>query len=178
LTEPTRNSQGNFIRTPEQADHDARAAQLRGRGLSYRAIAAELGVSVSSAHQAVARAFRDTLAEPAEQARAVELARLEAAHDVAAAIMGRDHITVSHGRIVEDSDGNPILDDGPALQAVAAVVRASESRRKLLGLDAATKTENINTAVPQDAELQERTHMAKERVAEKERRLPAGDDEA
>jgi len=151
MTEPARNGQGNFIRGPEKVDHDARAAQLRGQGLSYRAVARELGVSVSSAHQAVARAFRDTLTEPAEQARAVELARLEDAHDAALAVLLREHVTVSHGRIVTDDDGTPILDDAPALQAIDRIRALSESRRKLLGLDAPSRVsvdaENIGREI-------------------------------
>jgi transcriptional regulator of nitric oxide reductase len=129
------------IRTPDQVARDAAAAELRGAGLSYDAIAKRLGVSKSNAWEAVQRAFRDTLREPADQARAVELARLEAAHDAAMAVLARDHVTVSQGRIVKDNDGTPVIDDGPVVQAINAVMRLSESRRKLLGLDAPQRHE-------------------------------------
>lgn len=128
---------GEYIRGNDVVKTDARAAELRGQGLSYAAIAREMGwASKASAFDAVHRAWRDTLTEPAEQARAVELARLEDAHDAALAVLLREHITVSHGRIVKDDDGNPIIDDAPILNAVDRIRALSESRRKLLGLDA------------------------------------------
>lgn len=145
MTKPVHSkANGKFIRGDEAVARDAEAARLRGRGLSYRAIARELQyASVSSAHDAVGRAFRDTLAEPAEQARAVELARLEDAHDAALAVLVREHITVSHGKIitVKDDDGNevPLIDDAPVLQALDRIRTLSESRRKLLGLDAPSR---------------------------------------
>lgn len=142
MTEPpdrSRDTKGHFVRANTEIDHDAEAARLRGEGLSYSAIGRALGVSKGSAHDAVRRAFRDTLSEPAEQARAVELARLEDAHDAALAVLLREHITVSHGRIVKDDQGDPIIDDAPVLQAVDRIRALSESRRKLLGLDAPSR---------------------------------------
>jgi hypothetical protein len=141
MTEPVHSkANGKFIRNDAAVARDAEAAKLRGQGLSYRAIARQMEyASVSSAHDAVQRAFRDTLAEPAEQARAVELARLEDAHDAALTVLLREHITVSHGRVVKDDDGNVIIDDAPVLQAVDRIRALSESRRKLLGLDAPSR---------------------------------------
>jgi hypothetical protein len=70
----------------------------------------------------------------------VELARLEDAHDAALAVLLREHLTVSHGKVitVKDEEGNdvPLIDDAPVLQAVDRIRALSESRRKLLGLDA------------------------------------------
>lgn len=132
----SRDHRGHFQRSNQEIEHDARAAELRGQGMTYAAIARELGVSTPNAWHAVRRAFRDTLMEPADQARSVELARLEALHDKAMAVLERDHITVSHGRIIEGPDGTPLLDDGPRIQAINTLLRVSESRRKLLGIDA------------------------------------------
>jgi hypothetical protein len=147
VTEPVHSkANGQFIRGDEAVARDAEAAKLRGQGLTYRAIAQTLGyASKSSAHDAVGRAFRDTLTEPAEQARAVELARLEDAHDAALAVLLREHVTVSHGKVitVKDDQGNdvPLIDDGPTLQAIDRIERLSVSRRKLLGLDAPLRHE-------------------------------------
>lgn len=135
----SRDSQGHFIRSTPEIEHDRLAAELRGEGLSYAAIAQRLGISRSHAWEAVQRAFRDTLAPAAQEARAVELARLENAHDAALEVLLREHITVSHGRIVKDDDGNPIIDDAPILQAIDRIRALSESRRKLLGLDAPSR---------------------------------------
>ncbi|NUP47540.1 MAG: hypothetical protein HOW97_09555 [Catenulispora sp.] len=142
-----RTSQGRFIRGKDEIEHDAEAARLRGEGLSYAAIGKRLGISKSHAWEAVQRAFRDTLREPADQARAVELARLEAAHDAAMAVLEREHLAISHGRVVEGPDGTPLVDDAPILQAINTIMRLSESRRRLLGLDAPQRTEVIPISV-------------------------------
>lgn len=143
-TEPTpsqpRGPNGKWIYTPESAERDAEAARLRGRGLSYRAIAAELGVDVHTAHDAVDRALRAIVQEPAEQVRKLELDRLDRLYEAAISVLEREHVTVSQGKIIYKGDA-PLLDDGPVLQAIDRLLRIQERRAKLLGLDAATKTE-------------------------------------
>lgn len=157
-TGPRSRANGEYIRGADVVATDARAAELRSEGLSYSAIAREMGwASKSSAYDAVQRAFRATLTEPADQARAVELARLETLHDAALGVLQRRHLTVSHGRIitVKDDDGHdvPLIDDGPVLQAIDRIVRISESRRKLLGLDAPARVDLTMEAI--DAALAE-----------------------
>lgn len=147
----SRTGGGRYVRSNTEVDRDADAARLRGEGLSYRAIGERQDCSPSTAYERVQRAFRQTLAEPAEQARAVELARLENAHDAALAILLREHVVVSHGRIVAGEDGTPLIDDGPALHAIDRIRALSESRRKLLGLDAPQKMALTMEAI--DAEL-------------------------
>lgn len=66
-----RDASGRPIRTPEQAARDAWAASQRSLGRPYRAIAADLGISVSNAHAAVRRAFKD-IAEPDAGAHVAE----------------------------------------------------------------------------------------------------------
>jgi hypothetical protein len=143
-TNPRARSQssGEYIRDNDTVTNDAEAARLRGDGLSYAAIARTMGCTKSTAFERVQRAWKAVLTEPAEQARAVELARLEEAHDAAMAVLLREHITVSHGRVVKDDDGNIIIDDAPVLQALDRIRALSESRRKLLGLDAPAKVEH------------------------------------
>ena len=163
----SRTSQGRYVRSNAEIEHDARAAELRGEGLSYHAIARELGVSKSSAYDAVQRAFRDTLSEPAEQARAVELARLEEAHDAALAVLLREHVTVSHGRIIVGDDGQPLIDDGPVLAAIDRIRALSESRRKLLGLDAPQAMEvTVNDLDRLIAETEQRLAAAESKTGQ------------
>ena len=90
-----------------------RALELKITGLTYRQIADELDYrSPASAHAAVMRALRETLAEPAEELRQLEVGRLDALLEAvwADAMTGK-------------------------LPAVDRVLRIGERRAKLLGLD-------------------------------------------
>jgi predicted transcriptional regulator len=119
---------------------------LRVAGLTVTQIAKELGVTT----QAASGYVRDALKEVAEQTHAsaeeyreLELARLDKLIRKTEAILGRFHIVVSQGKIIrmlsEDGEDKPLRDDGPELTAIARLQSLSESRRKLLGLDAPTK---------------------------------------
>jgi len=136
----SRDGNGYWIQTVESAERDAEAARLRSRGLTYRKIAATLGIDVAVAHRAVARAMKAIVAEPAADAQAVELERLDTLHVRALEVMERHHVAVSNGRVVS-LDGVALQDDGPVLAAINTLIRISESRRKLLGLDSPTKTQ-------------------------------------
>ena len=135
----TRDGKGRFDRDPDTAARDAEATRLRSRGWTYQRIADELGISKASAHDAVQRALRDTLTEPADDARQLELARLDAMYGAVLKVLETKHVTVSHGKVIElpDSSGElvPLEDDGPVLAAVDRLLRIQERRAKLLGLD-------------------------------------------
>jgi hypothetical protein len=135
-----RGGDGKWVRTIETAEREAKAAQLRSRGMSYRQIAAELGVDTHTAHNDVQSALAAIVAEPAAAAQALELERLDAMYARALQVMEAHHVTVSNGRVVT-LDDSPLPDDGPVLAAINTLVRISESRRKLLGLDSPVKTQ-------------------------------------
>lgn len=132
----TRDGKGRYDTNPEIAKRRAEAARLRSRSLTYRQIAEHLGISVSQAHDDVRAALKEILTEPAEDVRKMELEKLDRAEAAVLAVLEAHHVTVSHGRLILDGDELPIPDHGPVLQAATALVRLSESRRKLLGLDA------------------------------------------
>lgn len=140
---------------------------MRIAGATWEHIAAALGyASRGAACTDVTRALQAAQAETnlaADEWRQLSLARLEQAHQVAAGVMARDHVLVSHGRIVREGvpaldengqpviregHGAPLLDDGPRLAAVDRVVKVSESLRKLLGLDPAAKVDASITGEP------------------------------
>lgn len=85
------------------------------------------------------RATREATAATTEQARAAHRTRLEYALEVALAVINRDHVHVSQGRVMKDDDGVPLIDDGPLLAAAGKIKELSESLRKLDGLDAPTR---------------------------------------
>ncbi len=129
---PTHGPNGDFIATVETAERDAEAARLRSRGLSYRAIAAELGIDVHTAHDAVQRALQAIRAEGAAEARTLELERLDVLHNQALAILESKHTDPDTG---EELPAAAEL----RLKAVATLLKVQERRARLLGLDAETK---------------------------------------
>lgn len=137
-------------------ERDARALEYRRRGLSYEQIATQMGWrAVSSAHAAVQRALTDTCREAAEEVRAIEAARLDELTRALYRVLATRHFVVSvgTGRVARHPDTNaPLIDDGPTMQAVAGLLRISERRAKLLGLDAPTRHEVVTLDVI-DAEI-------------------------
>lgn len=140
-----RRQQENKTRPEDVAilDRRRRALELRLRGRNYNQIADELKIGVGTAYRDVAAELdelRSTTTERAEAVRDMELKRLDMA------------IAGLESRLEE---GDP--------QVVAAWIKVSESRRKLLGLDAPQKIEAIAltpdqvdailaTATPDEAE--------------------------
>jgi hypothetical protein len=58
---------GRYTRSPETAQRDSRCAELRAKGWTYRAIAVDMDIHVGSAYDAVQRALRAIVEEPAEE---------------------------------------------------------------------------------------------------------------
>jgi hypothetical protein len=73
-------------------------------------------------------------------------------------VLDRTHYVVQAGRVVTHN-GVDLVDDGPTLQVLDRLIRLSETKRRLLGLDAPTRTETkvIPTLSEVDAEIQELT---------------------
>lgn len=131
---------GQYIRTPEGAQRDARAAELRAELWTYQRIADELGYAhPDSARAACRRALRDIVKGPAEKLLAVHMARLETLYDAAVEVLEADHVVVSHGKVITDDTGTPLRDSGPKLAAIREARASLESFRKLVGLDAEQK---------------------------------------
>ncbi len=124
---------GESPRTMEPERDAAEALRLRAAGLDYRAIGVAVGCSVSTAHARVRKAMTMVVYEHVEEVRAVELERL-------------DVLTRRCLGLVNDPD------PGVALAAVAACLRVSERRAKLLGLDQPTAVAVQATITIEDVE--------------------------
>lgn len=140
----TRDGKGKFTRTPQSARRDAAAADLKANGRTYQQIADELGYADrGEAWRGVKRALVDIVREPAERLIQTEAAELDTLYVEAIEILGRNHITVSNGRIITMADETgreiPLPDDGPKLVALNTAVKIRESYRKLYGLDAPSR---------------------------------------
>lgn len=136
----TRDGNGRFTNSYTTAQRDGQAAKLRDEGWTLQAIADHLGYhDRTHAKQGIRRAIEKVVKEPAERLVTREAARLDTLYEEALEVLLREHVTVSHGRIIKDDDGNPLLDDGPKLAAIDRLVKVRESYRKLLGLDAPSR---------------------------------------
>jgi hypothetical protein len=101
----------------------AEAAKLRILGLGYRQIGERMGVTASTAHKYVTRAaegYELQAAEAIDTQRKLELARLDHAMTV---------VMSQIAKLATSTKPNPA--------AIDQLVRVSERRAKLLGLDAA-----------------------------------------
>ncbi|MFF0140464.1 hypothetical protein ACFYRN_28870 [Streptomyces sp. NPDC005227] len=135
-----RGGRGRITASYTTAQRDARAAELRDEGWKLEDIATELGYhDRSHARQGIRRAIRSVTEGPAKALVAREADRLDTLYEAALEVLQRDHVTVSHGKVIKDDAGNILIDDGPKLAAIDRLVKVRESYRKLLGLDAPSR---------------------------------------
>jgi hypothetical protein len=139
----TRNQNGRFTRDMTTVRRDAAVAEHLADHpqTTYNELAELFGFSHrKDAYNAVLRAKADVARPAVSKLIDDESQELDALYTEACKILQRNHITVSHGRIVtwlnpETQQEEPLLDDGPKLTAIQTALRVRESYRKLHGLD-------------------------------------------
>lgn len=121
------------------------------------AIARELGLSAPFTYKMYMKALNAIIAPEVEAHRKLETIRLDVMHTEAMRILKAFHPYISSGSvvrdIVEDENGNPIVDErtgqfktvrlqdsAPVLRAIDRLIKISERRARLWGLDAPVKT--------------------------------------
>lgn len=170
-----RNSQGRFVVRAETGDRDARACRLRVQGLSYDQIAEALGFSDrSGARRAVQRALAATVREDAQELVALEAERLDdLTRNLQRVIIARHYSLTPSGQLARNPDTGELLADyGPVIAAARELRQVSESRRKLLGLDAPAKH---RVDVIDDAMIEEAIAALEAQVAANEREQEVAD---
>jgi hypothetical protein len=138
-------------------ERDAKAYDLFRRGLSYRQIGTELGVSHQAAFEAVRRAAKDNAANPLEQAEARQAA-LDRLQDyrrhVLRVLTGKHYVVSQGGHIVLGPDNKPLIDTDPVLRAVDRLVKIDQEDSRLRDLYPAAKARvEVITEDAVDAEL-------------------------
>lgn len=140
---------GRFVRTMETVRRDAAVAEHLAEHpqTSYEELAQLFGFCHrKDAYNAVLRAKADVARPAVTKLIGDESRELDALYTEAVAILQRNHVTVSHGKVItwrnpETQQEEPLLDDGPKLQAIQVALRVRESYRKLHGLDQPAKAE-------------------------------------
>ena len=121
---------------------------MRAAGFSYQEIANAQEVSVSTSYGRVQRALAAVPVEAVRELRQVELDRMDDLVKQATGILRKDHPMISHGRLIAG-----VFDVRPKLLAIQALLRISESRRRLLGLDEPIKHEvRVNDKITEEIE--------------------------
>lgn len=115
----------------------ARALELRAQGRSYRAIAAELGVSYKQIFEDVEQALADLPKGDTERARREMEERLDDLQNRLAKKLETLELAVT----ALDKDGEEVEFAGDIEKTTAAILRVEERRAKLLGLDAPVRAE-------------------------------------
>jgi hypothetical protein len=144
-TEPpgnARDSKGQFTRTLAHDERAAAAAKLKAENprMTYQQIADAVGYSnKGDAWRAVDKCRKAVVQQAGAELVASEAAQLDDLYVAALEVLERDHLVVSHGKVVTGNDGQPLLDDGPKLSAIRELRAIRESYRKLHGLDAEKK---------------------------------------
>jgi hypothetical protein len=129
-------------RKVEQAQIDAKAAELAVQGLTMTQISQRMGwASPSTASAAINRHLARS-AEPVNEAlRRLWGHRIEETVKVVWEALHAENLVVSQGRVVEDPrTGQPLIDRDPNVRAADTMMRLGERASKLFGLDAPKKT--------------------------------------
>lgn len=126
-----------------EAERRAQMLRLRADGFTLAQIGHEMGVCESTVQRVIEAALRSLVKAPAEELRALELARCDELLEEAMAIV-RAPMQSATGRPVQDADSGAVVievvqDAAPKLAAITTALRVMERRAKLLGLDVATK---------------------------------------
>jgi hypothetical protein len=141
---PPRASNGKWRKGVESQERDAEACRMYVAGKTYLEISDELGYgSKSNAHRAVQRVLMETVKQPADEVRALLRARNEEIYALAREIALKQHYAHGNGKLVY-KDGEPLIDDGPKLNAMDRMQRALTELAKLAGAHAAVKFENLS----------------------------------
>jgi hypothetical protein len=137
-----RNSTGRFVRSLDTVRRDAAAAEYLADhpGATYEEIKERYGYAHrSDAKKAIERAKADVARPAVTRLIATESEELDALYTEACAILRRRHITVSHGKVImwrnpDTDEEEPLLDDGPKLQAIRVALDVRKAYEELHGL--------------------------------------------
>lgn len=147
------------------------AHRLAGKTLQQTADA--MGVSVSSARR-YTRAEAHTVETTArEEYRQQQIDQLQVMRAECLEILESGAPMVSHGRLIKDDEGNPLVDLELKLKTQDRLLKVMERLTKLLGLDEPTRTEAAVTASVTEipADLASLIDQAKAEVAAQEAEL-------
>lgn len=120
-----------------RAEREVAALKLRQQGRTYSEIGEALGCSAPTVLRAVRKSLGRLASENTSEAQsllALELSRLDELYRAAYEVLEAVHPLVSGGAVVYH-EGEVLTDTGPTLRAIDRLLRISERRCALLGLN-------------------------------------------
>ena len=138
-------------------DRDAELVKLRREGWTFEAIGARFDFTRQFAHKRYWQLMKEHVASEVSEYRAEQLDRYDWLIREAVAVLGRDHVVISQGRVmregkpeideesgeavIREGHGSPLLDDGPKLAAIREIRAIEAQRTELLGTKTPVKVE-------------------------------------
>lgn len=114
-------------------------------GKTYLEISGALGYGdKSNARRAVQKLLMETVQQPADEVRALLRARNEEIYVMAREITQKEQYAHSHGEVIYNPDGTPMVEHEVKLKAMDRMQRAVAELAKLTGAHAPTKFENLS----------------------------------
>lgn len=146
---------GRFLKTLESAERDAEACRMLERGHTYQEISDTLGFgSRGHAYRAIQQALAALPRESAMELRRVRTNQLNyLLYNAMQIIAGTYPVVSQSGRVVEDADGKPLLDEGPRLAAIDKARRIIMDLAKIEGTIAPVRTEAVISIDSLDAQI-------------------------
>jgi hypothetical protein len=141
----------------------SQAYELRLRGRTLRQIADDMGCSTGKVQDLLREEIKLREDPLVDKVRQFELDRLDGYQQACMYVLDNPGVPVR-----DEASGvlHVIVDDRKILNAIDRLVRISESRRKLLGIDAPIKTHvEVTETTQQDLEIQELIREAQVRAA-------------
>ena len=124
--------------------------------LTIPAIADEMGCSVFKVQRLLNKYTPKLLEADAARHREIEVQKLDLLEEKLWAMVDEDYYTVSNGQVVYMESGEPVPDIDPVLKVIDRILKVSERRSKLLGLDKPVKVEaTVHQVDAMDMELAE-----------------------
>jgi hypothetical protein len=138
----TRRGRGKGVRKQADRERDGRVLAMRRSGASFAQIAEYFGMTNEGAFQCFKRALIDVDKESVNEKRLIEEVRLDEMYRRAIEVATGQHPLVSNGRVMIHPDTGEILTDPkPVLEGINTMLRISERRARMLGLDMPVKAE-------------------------------------
>jgi hypothetical protein len=130
--------------------------ECHGESWTLARVAEEMGCSVFRVQKLLNKYTPKLLEKDASRHREIEINKLDLLEERLWEMLDEDYITVSNGQVVYMETGDPVPDIDPIMKIVDRILKVSERRAKLLGLDKPVRVEaTVTTMDTMDMELAE-----------------------